>query len=276
VTRASLWVAGVLFLCSCREGEQETVVEYDDEGRILVYPTLVSCPTGSEPEDLRIATWNIAAAQRGPLEGIAEVIQGVDADVIALQEVDVETERSGGIDQARWLAAEAGYEAVFAEALPTLGGAYGIAVLSRVPVSSVQRRDLRNELSSEPRIMLDVSVCVGGREVRVVTTHVDYLRDAAEDQVGGMGLELGEVSNAFLVGDLNLEPGNDAFAEFLVRTGLGDVFVGRDEGPTRGQRRIDYVLASEDLVGSIDGASRVESSVSDHHLLVVDVRTQDE
>lgn len=247
------------------------MVKHDEQGRILVHPLLASCNATPARKELRIATWNIAAAQHASLGDVASVIRALDADLVAIQEVDVATERSGGVDQALWLADGTGYEPVFAESIPLLGGAYGLALLTRVPVSRVESRCLPSEFSSEPRILLDVDVCAGGHELRVVNTHIDYLQDAAEDQVRGMAEVLGRDWRGVLVGDRNLRPDNDAIADLLDRTELEDLLVGRDEGPTRGRRRIDYVFASEEVADGVQTASRHPSDASDHDALVVDL-----
>jgi len=66
------------------------------------------------------------------LERIAEVITRAKPDLVALQEVDVKTRRSGGVDQAAKLGELTGMSHFFAEAMPFQGGGYGNAVLSRI------------------------------------------------------------------------------------------------------------------------------------------------
>ena len=127
----------------------------------------------------RVATFNmlhgmdLATGDGSDLEATAAVIEGLGADVVALQEVDRGLPRSGGVDQVAHLCAVLGpgWEGVFAPALlgdpntswrvpgtgdgtgdgtgagiGTRGGtddpdgpAYGIAVLSRRGLSEPQR-----------------------------------------------------------------------------------------------------------------------------------------
>ena len=59
---------------------------------------------------LRVATWNVRGCRtrepdsdRVDLDGTAAILRSIDADLVALQEIDREQERSGGVDQARAL-----------------------------------------------------------------------------------------------------------------------------------------------------------------------------
>ncbi|MCY3003234.1 MAG: hypothetical protein NTV21_15650, partial [Planctomycetota bacterium] len=63
---------------------------------------------GAAPRELRVASYNIKHGEgldgRVDLERTAAVLARFDADLIALQEVDVGVRRSGGVDQPHALA----------------------------------------------------------------------------------------------------------------------------------------------------------------------------
>ena len=107
---------------------------------------------------MRIATFNLlhgldVRSNRVDLDAIAEAIDALDVDVVAVQEVDRGLPRSGELDQVAELASLLGRTGVFAPALlgdPTLrwirgpgadpdpgGPAYGIGLISRVPLTAV-------------------------------------------------------------------------------------------------------------------------------------------
>lgn len=234
-------------------------------------PALEPCNGESEAAvPLRLATWNMKAARDAPLERVAEEIAAMEVDVIALQEVDVSARRTGERDQPRELAESLGYGYTFAAALYWDGGVYGQAVLSRLPFVSVERHRLADVDSSEPRIALDVTVCRSGQRVRVIGLHADIEPSAAARQVSEAAeLALGDAeARVALVGDFNqapFEPGPLAVAE----RGLVDLFVG-DERATAFGRRIDYVFASAALARDFTRAELWQTSVSDHHALLVD------
>ena len=76
--------------------------------------------------EFRILSYNVRAG-RGldgspALDRQAAVIRALAPDVVALQEVDRCTQRSGGIDQAAALAESTGMHAVFARAIDFEGG----------------------------------------------------------------------------------------------------------------------------------------------------------
>lgn len=168
------------------------------------------------------------------LKAVADWIAGLDADVVALQEVDHCLSRSGGVDQAAWLADRLGYEAVFGPALagnpdraweevPADGLApgaegYGVAILSRVGLGEATTSRLPHGgagtrepgaspvnpgVDREPRVKLSATV---GDGVRVSTTHLSYMFWRALPQLG-RALEAaadGHDGPGVFVGDVNL------------------------------------------------------------------------
>lgn len=88
------------------------------------------------------------------LARIAGVINSASPDIVSLQEVDRNTARSGGVDQLQELARLTGMSAVFGRSMGLVGGEYGNAVLTRLPV----RKSECIPLPGEPRSALCVTV----------------------------------------------------------------------------------------------------------------------
>ncbi|HAW94738.1 MAG TPA: metallophosphoesterase, partial [Phycisphaerales bacterium] len=84
---------------------------------------------------IRAATYNIKHG-RGmdgaiDLERTADVLRALNADIIALQEVDDRARRSGGVDQASWLAERLDMHSAYGSFMAFQGGRYGLAILSK-------------------------------------------------------------------------------------------------------------------------------------------------
>lgn len=126
---------------------------------------------------LKVMTYNIAAGANNfkvDLKKTAETIKAVDADIIGIQEVDRLTNRSGKVDQAQVLADLTGYNLVFGKTIDFDGGEYGIAILSKHPISSHYQINLPG--GDEQRIALIAQVEVPGFDVPItyINTHLDW------------------------------------------------------------------------------------------------------
>ncbi len=88
------------------------------------------------PTTLRILAYNIHHGAGNDevldLERIAELIRSLDPDLVALQEIDNRTERTGGVAQAARLGQLTGMGSAFGKFMDYQGGEYGMAVLSRL------------------------------------------------------------------------------------------------------------------------------------------------
>jgi endonuclease/exonuclease/phosphatase family metal-dependent hydrolase len=130
------------------------------------------------PVVIRVLTYNIRHGEgrdrRTDLTRTAEVIKSVRPDIVALQEVDRGTERSGRVDQLAELANLMGMHAEFGKAFDHDGGEYGVAVLSRWPIEHVENHPLPSAQGTEPRTALTVRVRAGekGPIIRFTSTHL--------------------------------------------------------------------------------------------------------
>lgn len=177
---------------------------------------------------LRVATFNIRhghpQGRRGvDLTGLAAAIASIDADVLALQEVDVEVPRSGRCDLARICAdALPGRSVHFARAIGFQGGAYGNALVVRGTIDEVTDHPLPGEGERRVAAIARVTVrpdghhAVGPVTTTVAVTHLaaprggrpspapaqlDHLLDLLDEQAAAAG------GPQVLMGDLNLDRG---------------------------------------------------------------------
>jgi endonuclease/exonuclease/phosphatase family metal-dependent hydrolase len=226
---------------------------------------------------VRAVTWNIHHAGPRGLGAIAEALRAQDADLIALQEVDMGCARSGGVLQAQALGEALGMSWGFCRAIPFDGGDYGVALL--VKPHLVGGRPLRVTTfrlpggrlpGEEPRVLLGARA--GG--LRVFVTHLDLFEEVRRHQTEAIRAALSSNSRVVLLGDFNESPQGPAVRR-LVEMGLRDAWSEAHAAerttapPDRPQERIDLVLLGPGA-GPAFGARAVETDASDHPLVVCD------
>lgn len=110
------------------------------------------------------------------VDAIANVIKTQNPDLVALQEIDVNTKRSGLINEAKLLGHKTGMKVFFGKSIDYDGGEYGLAILSRLPISeeTIHRLPTEVRTKGEPRIFVTVKVKMpDGRFIRFGTVHFD-------------------------------------------------------------------------------------------------------
>ena len=140
----------------------------------------------SLPSTLRVLTYNVHHGEgtdaRFDLPRLATIVRDVEPDLVALQELDQGTARSGGVNQLTELGQLTGMHAEFGKAMNFEGGGYGVGILSRVPPVHVAVHPLPGSPDREPRTALTVEVPLGeqGALLRFSSTHLDDTRDATD------------------------------------------------------------------------------------------------
>lgn len=129
---------------------------------------------------ITVAAYNIAAARVGDLNAIATAIKSLNVDIIALSEVDKNTRRSGNVDQLEKLKKLTGMYGAFGKAIDFEGGEYGIAVLSRYPITR-QATLLLPSPKVEQSVILATEIHKPGFDSPVVfiANHLDWHEDPA-------------------------------------------------------------------------------------------------
>jgi endonuclease/exonuclease/phosphatase family metal-dependent hydrolase len=144
--------------------------------------------TDSDISTLKVMSYNIRIASppsKGwgytDLAATAEAIRKEKPDLIALQEVDAFTDRSGkDIDQAKKLAELTGMYYHFAKAIDRSNGDYGVGILSRFPIE--KRESFRlNVISTNPeneiRAVALITIKTNLGKMVFVSAHLDHLSD---------------------------------------------------------------------------------------------------
>jgi endonuclease/exonuclease/phosphatase family metal-dependent hydrolase len=135
---------------------------------------------------------------------IADVLQELKADVVALQEVDTWPGAGSESVQMEFLAHLAGLHAISGPTIERQEGHYGNVLLTRLPILDVRKLDL-TVYRREPRGALDVELDAHGMKLRVIATHLGLMPSERRYQVQRI-LELVEQDDedvTVLLGDIN-------------------------------------------------------------------------
>lgn len=237
-------------------------------------------PAEGAPTTLRLLTYNIHHGAGNDevldLERIARLIRSHEPHLVALQEIDNRTERTGGVDQAAELGRLTGMNSVFGKFMDYQGGEYGMAVLSALPV--VDSRNHRLPEGAEPRSALVVRVRLPEDRGELTFAGIHFYRTPEERMAQARSLleVLPGEGPVILAGDFNSTP------ESEVMKLTGETFAVPDKGDDRftfpshdASREIDFVAYRP-----VDRFTVVESRVldepvaSDHRpvLLVLESR----
>lgn len=242
---------------------------------------------GDTPKTLKVMSYNIRIASppaKGwgytDLKGIADVINRQTADLVALQEVDAYTERSGkNSHQALELARLTGMHAHFVKAVDRSGGDYGVAILSRFPIRSAESYRLPVSPGSDGEIRGCGLVVVKalGMKIGFMTAHLDHMKN--EDRLLQV-LRVNEILEkkkkmpVIFGADLNMQRNHE-----VIRTLEKEVaFLCSDCAPTfpadQPQRTLDYVMLNPAALKKLKVKRYdvvAEHHASDHLPLVVEL-----
>lgn len=286
-----------------REGEREVAVTVSKfEAWVRPHParhgllghSVISSPSGADgagPQVLHVMTYNIRHG-RGmdmviDLERLADVIRKADADIVGLNEVDIETERSGGVDQAGRLGELLGMHVVYGPNIEYQGGLYGNALLCRYPVERC--RNVSLVAGGRARWgLLHAELAAGGRTLHVLVTHLSLEPAERAEQLQRIANVVKALTGPVVfMGDLNIVAGTDedparvlrpllrdAWTHMLkARAGHGDPPSGYTFPADNPVRRIDYIFINDglDLAGE-NAVYTVDTQASDHLPVVAALR----
>ena len=250
-------------------------------------------PAAAGPASLKIVDWNIARGVQ--FRAVANFLAAQNADLLTLQEADVNTRRAEKRDVAAELARELKLDFVFAREFQELGqgrDAYtGQAILSRWPISNARvirfteqtdfwrprwyipnMKPFQERLGG--RIALAAEVQVPGRvPLAVYNLHLesregDALRMSQLEQTLNDASSVPPQLPCILAGDLNFETARGTAQTLIGRAGFTDAVP--LDGPTRGRESIDRALIRGPLRSSQGRVDR-STKASDHYPLLFSV-----
>jgi len=252
---------------------------------------------------VRLATFNILHGRspdddRVDVDRFTAAVRSLDADVLALQEVDRDQPRSHLADLTAVAAGAMGaVDKQFAAAIAGTPGAtwtaatgaeqpgtaaYGVALLSRYPVRSWQVIRLAPipfrfpmwlsgprkviVVDEEPRVALVAVLETPHGELTVVNTHLSFVPGWNRRQLRRLRRDLTAFPGPLvLMGDLNMTPPTPAAV-----TGWRPLAEGLTFPVQEPDRQLDHVLLRGEL-GPVTATSAPALGLSDHRALVVDL-----
>ncbi len=266
----------LLGLISCSKGGSNESVP-------VVQPPVTAIQAKATTGDtLRVMTYNIhhcnppskEAAGTIELSTTASVISKENPDMVALQEVDVNTKRSGFTDQAQLLAQKLGMFAYFGKAINYDGGGYGVAILSKFALSNSAVYPLPETAnpSSEDRVLAVSSINFrNGKTIYFGSTHLDV------SNAGNRDLQAAEInriaslqSQPFIVaGDMNADPQSNTIQileQKFTRTCTICDFTIPVNNPTK---TIDHIAYSKGATISVRFTKAIQEKYASDHLPVI-------
>jgi len=199
----SLVMAAWIFLtCSACQSQSESNTQQTDTLVVLTYNIHHGNAPGNAPSKIT-------------LDSIAAVINKVNPDLVALQEIDVHTNRSGSkLDEAKRLAELTEMKSHFTKTFDYDGGAYGIAVLSRLPILKKTNYLLPKIDSSGEEIRAVSLIKVQYKDsiqLNFASTHLGLSQKTRLMQVDSISKIAATVSSPFIIcGDFNATPDSEA------------------------------------------------------------------
>src|SRR2546421_8537440 len=245
-------------------------------------PTNFNSPVSPAKRTLRVMTYNIHVGigmdKKTDLKRIAGVINQEHPDLVGLQEVDRGVERTQRVDEIAEIAKLTRMEYAFAYNLHYQGGQYGVAILSRFPIMTIDHRRYGNTREKERRGMIRVEVAVNGKTINFVTTHLDYqYEDGRVFEAEQLLKALEEVKGPLIVvGDFNDLPVAAAYQ--LMNTEFRDAWTdshangeGLSYPADKAVKRIDYIFYRTSDPVRARKAWTVNTLASDHLPVVADL-----
>lgn len=244
-------------------------------------------PPAKDKPNLKVMSYNIhhcnppSAGDKIDVEAIAAVINKEKPDFVALQEVDVNTERSGkGKNQARQLAELTGMNFFFAKAIDHQGGDYGVAVLSRFPILDSVRHILPidNAIGGEIRTIAAVTAEISkGKKVMFASTHLDLKEQNRKTQAELIVKHFANAAYPLIIGgDFNAKPDSPVIGyldQHFTRSCKHDCMPTIPvENPNRA---IDFIMFRPgSAISSISTRVIDEKYASDHLPVVVELKVK--
>lgn len=268
-----------------------TIQKYNMQKRIIVclIATVISVSFLRAQTQLKILSYNIFHGEdlykkQPNLDSIAVLINAIQPDLVALQEVDSMTGRSEKvygkrINYVQLLADKTNMFGYFGKAMDYDGGGYGEGVLTRKKALATTTL-LPTPSGGEPRSVIGVEYPLSSnRKILFAATHLchQFMPNKLAQVEKLNNLFAGTKHPAILAGDLNFKPQDEPYSH-LAQHWLDAAIVHGNPQPTyptdKPERRIDYIWLSQNQSWKVVDFQVLPQAHSDHRavLLTVEIK----
>lgn len=245
---------------------------------------------------IRILQWNVLF--RESAARILDVLRGIDADILCLQELTSVSGHNEGIDVPAFLASELGFNFFYqvAQEWDSPGDRHtlGNGIFSRYPLTRTDATFVRpsqginpHDPAQEGRVYVEADVALpDGTPLTVGTTHLSYIPrgimtpEKRQEIDALLAIATTKESRYVLTGDFNEPPESYTVQElsrtlrhcgppFDVLTWPTRPFQSQDHTENGLGWRIDYAFATPDM--TVVSSEVVDTDVSDHLPILTDV-----
>jgi len=234
---------------------------------------------------LRVMSYNIhhcappyVSGSQIDLDSTAGVIAAQHPDIVALQEVDMNANRSGNVHQAKKIAEKLGMNYFFAPTINLPGGQYGVAILSKYAMTEAVIHKLPfPDTNGEARVLATVKITLpDGTAIQFGSTHFDLVTENKKAEIDEIvAIASNEPLPFIFAGDLNSWEDSGIIATLdtkFNRTCNGCPLTSPANNP---QHTIDYIAFKhpENKFRIISHKAVNEKYASDHRPIVAEIGT---
>jgi len=252
-----------------KKGKHSDLAGHGRGLRLLSYNIQAGIETG-QFRDYLTKGWRHVLPSRQRLQNldrIAHMLRGYD--LVALQEVDSGSLRSGFLDMTEYLAHRAGYPHWFRQVNRDIGviAQHSNGFLSRITPTEVKRYRLP---PGNGRGAMVMRFGEGDSALYVCSLHLALSRRMRRRQFDFVADLLRDAQNVVVMGDMNTSCDAQEFRHFIDHSDLKEPACTKPTFPSwRPVRRIDHILVSRSL--EVRNARVLDYPLSDHLPVCVEV-----
>jgi endonuclease/exonuclease/phosphatase family metal-dependent hydrolase len=229
---------------------------------------------------LRVLCYNIHHGEgtdgKLDLERTGRVIKHWNPDLVAVQEVDRGTSRTGRTDQAALLAGQLGMAYAFGKTIDYRGGDYGILILSKFPLLRHEMLLLPPPGQREQRGLLVAHIGLpGGKTIRLACTHLSV---TSTEERAVQTAEINKLLSdggapVLLAGDFNARPASPPMTALEKRwTDSAAPALKKNATPHR-PKKIDYIFFRKDDPIKVLETRTIPDAVTSDHFPILSILT---